>query len=103
MKYFEPQIKAPRVRSLPSCASGGRIHKSRAINLRLSAFICGLKFNKPRQPNFIKKLKNQLILFVNQTSVFFFVNLPLIHHYIRFYIDAEKEGLYPKKDGAAVG
>ncbi len=38
--------------------------KFNATNLRLSAFICGLKFNKPRQPNFIKKLKNQS-LFVN--------------------------------------
>ncbi len=69
----------------------------------ISAFICGLKFNKPRQPNFIKKLKNQSLLFVKQISVFFFVNLPLINHYILFYTDAEKEGLYPKKDGAAVG
>ncbi|MFZ3059846.1 MAG: hypothetical protein WA102_08925 [Candidatus Methanoperedens sp.] len=79
------------------------IDKFNAINLRLSAFICGLKFNKPRQPNFIKKLKNQSLLFVNQTSVFFFVNLPLINHYIRFYTDAEKEGLYSKKDGVVVG
>jgi len=54
------------------------IDKSRAINLRLSAFICGLKFNKPRQPNFIKKLKNQLILFVKQASAFICFHLRLI-------------------------
>ncbi|VVB95626.1 Uncharacterised protein [uncultured archaeon] len=33
------------------------IHKSRAINLRLSAFICGLKFYNTRQPTFIIVIK----------------------------------------------
>ncbi len=40
------------------------IDKSSATNLRLSAFICGLKFYITRQPNFIKKMKYQLLLFV---------------------------------------
>ncbi len=51
--------------------------KFSATNLRLSAFICGLKLYNTKQPKFIIKLENYRLLFTNHTSEFKDVHLLL--------------------------
>ncbi len=53
--------------------------KSHVINLRSSAFICGLKFDNIRQLYIISKIGHLTLLFVNLTSAFICVQLRLIN------------------------
>jgi len=78
------------------------INKSDEINLRLSAFICGLKKSYHfSQSNYSIEKYKSLFLF-NLTSISFFVNLRLIKNYKSFSIIIY-ELFGSEKDGISIG